>query len=116
MTNLLSSLFLKNELADHRSFEVVRQKNLLSALITARKKGNVIGIYSKSLGDGMFVTGIEAIFDQEEDPLIQLKTHDIMGSVLIRDMIALSEIKAICAFDMRYKEPQHLHAVSEQSH
>jgi hypothetical protein len=116
MTSLLSSLFLRNELADHRSFEVVRQKNLLNALVTARKRGNAIGIYSKSLGDGMFVTGIEAIFDQEDDPLIQLKTHDIMGTVLIRDMIALSEIKAICAFDMRYKEPHHLQSVSEQSH
>lgn len=61
----------------------------------------------------MFVTGIEAIFDQEDDPLIQLKTHDIMGSLLIRDMIALSEIKAICAFDMRFKDSHYFQTISE---
>src|SRR5688572_17842845 len=99
MTTLLTKLFRKNERAQQTTggLEFIRfKKNLINSLILAHKAGTAVGIYSNVLGDGMFVTGIEDIYDYEDDYIIHLKRYDVLGTILIRNTISLSEIKAVC--------------------
>src|SRR5687767_6658026 len=107
MTNILSRIFKKNEtLSFETDFDPLTfRKSLLKMLVKSHKKETIIGIYSDVLGDGMFVTGVEQIHENNGDHIIQLKRYDVIGTFLIRNTISLSEIKAVCLFDMRYKNP-----------
>ena len=81
------------------------KKSLLQALVESRKKGTAIGIYSPALGEGMFVTGVEDIYDDDSERIIVFKPYDLSGAILQRNTLSLSEIKAVCAFDMPYRNP-----------
>lgn len=88
------------------SFEIIKfKKSLLNALVESRKNGSAIGIYSSALGEGMFVTGVEDIYDDNRDYIVVLKPYDLSGTILQRNTLSLSEIKAACAFDMPYRNP-----------
>ena len=107
MTNLLAKIFGKEDTdSAKKNFEFIKfRKSLLNTLVNTHKKGTVVGIYSNVLGDGMFVTGIEDIYEYEGDYIVHLKRYDVIGTILMRETISLSEIKAICVFDMHYKNP-----------
>ena len=106
MVTLLNKIFKREEASPKSDFEFIKfRKSLLYNLAEAHKKGTIIGIYSNVLGDGMFVTGIEDIYEYEGDYVVHLKRYDVIGSILIRSTIALSEIKAVCVFDMPYRNP-----------
>ena len=112
MTNLISHL---NKIVFKRSetdtpppgtFEVVKfRKSLLKALGESRRRGTTIGIYSDVLGEGMFMTAVEDIYEDTNEIIIVLKRYDLSGSILQRNTLSLSEIRAVCAFDTQYKNP-----------
>jgi hypothetical protein len=117
MTNILNRLFKREEAPPKSDFEFIKfRKSLLNSLVEAHKKGTLIGIYSNVLGDGMFVTGVEDIYEYEGDHIVHLKRYDVLGSILIRNTIALSEIKAVCVFDMPYRNPTYSNAIKTSRH
>ena len=81
------------------------RKSLSKALSRSRKDGTVVGIYSDVLGEGMFVTAVDDIYSYDKEEIITLKPYDLSGVILKRTTIALSEIRAICVFDIPYKNP-----------
>lgn len=111
MTNFIAELnrivFKRSQPVSPRSnFEFIKfRKSLFSALSESRKNGNVVGIYAAALGEGMFVTGVEDIYNDHNEQIIVLKRYDLSGAILQRSTLSLTEIKAICVFDMPYKNP-----------
>ena len=111
MSNFIADLsrivFKKNETVTSSSnLEFVKfRKSLLNALTKSRKNGTVIGIYSPALGEGMFVTGVEDIYNDNNEQIIVLRQYDLSGAILQRNILSLGEIRAICAFDMPYRNP-----------
>ena len=111
MTNLISEIgkkvFGRNDaVITSGGIELIKtKKRLLSAVINCYKNQTLIGIFSPVLGEGMFVTGVHDIYDYNEEPIVMLKRYDICGELLIRETLALNEIKAICIFDNAYKHP-----------
>lgn len=111
MTNLISEIGKKvfgrrDAIPSSGGIELIKSKKmLLSALINCYKHQTLIGIFSPVLGEGMFVTGVHDIYDYNEEPIVMLKRYDISGELLIRETLALTEIRAICVFENAYKHP-----------
>lgn len=84
---------------------VKSRKSILRELIISKKSGNLIGIYSKALGEGMFLTGVEEIEPMSKDGIIVLNQNDISGKVLPRTRLDLDEIQMICPFNKPYRNP-----------
>ena len=86
--------------------EILRsKKNILQQLEICKEQGKLVGIFSRTLGEGLFVTGIEDIYKWEKEEIIVLKPYDIGGNILPRNYLSLSEIKAVCPFNCTYKNP-----------
>jgi hypothetical protein len=87
-------------------FRIIRtRKEILQELKASKEQGKIVGIYSSTLGDGMFVTGIEDVYEWEKDTIIVFKPHDLGGFILQRNYLSLSEVKGIYAFNCTYKHP-----------
>jgi hypothetical protein len=87
-------------------FRITRKrKGILQELRWSKEHGKAVGIYSSILGEGMFVTGIEDIYEWDKDTIIVLKPYDLGGLVLQRNYLSLSEIKGICPFNFIYRHP-----------
>ena len=79
--------------------------DILKALLNSRETGNAIGVYSTGLGGGMFITAVDEVYDDDNEQIIVLKRYDLSGLVLQRTNLFLSEIKAICPFEISYRNP-----------
>ena len=86
---------------------VTDQREVLKALLDSKDNGTAIGIKAKSLGDGMFVTGIEDILigDGAENTRIILKGYDFTGHVLETNAILLTDIDGVCSFASKFGNP-----------
>ena len=111
MTNFITELnrlvFKRTEpVSPPTNLEFIKfRKSLLYALTQSRKNGTVVGIYSPALGEGMFVTGVDDIYNDNNERIVVLKRYDLSGAILQRTTISLGEIRAICVFDMPYRNP-----------
>jgi len=111
MTNLIAEIsrkvFKRNDaVVSSGSIELIKaKKSQLNALLESYKNQTLIGVISPVLGEGMFVTGVHDIYDYDEKHIVMLKRYDISGELLIRETLALDEIKAVCVFDSAYKHP-----------
>lgn len=81
------------------------RKNVLNALVSSLKQGTIVGVYAEALGEGMFLTAVEEIIDEENDKIVGFKRYDASGHILPRTHFALSEIKAVCPLNARYVNP-----------
>jgi hypothetical protein len=79
--------------------------SIRDGLMRSKHSGTVIGIYSRALGEGMFITSVADIYPDNEEEIVVLKRYDLSGLILPRTDLSLSEIKAVCNFDMVYKNP-----------
>lgn len=86
---------------------VTDPREVLKALLDSKDNGTAIGIKSKALGDGMFVTGIENILlgDGAENTQIILKGYDFTGHVLETNAIPLTDIEGVCSFASKFGNP-----------
>jgi hypothetical protein len=78
---------------------------ILEELRTCKQQEKVVGIYAPVLGEGIFITGIEDVYDWEKETVVVLKPCDIMGNFLQRNYLSLSEIKSVCPFNCKYENP-----------
>lgn len=107
MATILSKLFSKNE-STARSSQAgftKSRKQMLNALIESRKNGTAIGIYSDVLGEGMFVTGVDDVYNDNNEQIVVLNQYELSGLILLRSTLSVGEIKGVCAFDMPYRSP-----------
>jgi hypothetical protein len=84
---------------------VKSKKSILRELVFAKQSGNLIGIYCSALGEGMFLTGVEAIEPAMKDEVIVFGQYDLSGKILLRTELALEEIQMVCPFNKPYRSP-----------
>jgi hypothetical protein len=99
------SIGASNENGDSPMTFVKSKKGILKELIASRDSGNLIGIYSKVLGDGMFLVGVNNIETDTSAEIIVFETYEQSGMILNRTRVSIDEIKLVCPFAKRYLNP-----------
>lgn len=107
MPNILAKLFSKTEsaIASSQTGFVKSRKQMLNALMESRKNGTAIGVYSDVLGEGMFVTGVDDVYNDSNEQVVVLSQYELSGLILQRSTLSVGEIKGVCVFDMPYTSP-----------
>jgi hypothetical protein len=96
----------KVESPDSGSLNFVKnRKAILKELMLSRDTGNLIGVYSRVLGEGMFLTGVDNIEDDHGTEVIIFETYDMSGQILNRTRVSVDEIKMVCPFNSAYINP-----------
>ena len=91
---------------DETNLAIIKaRKDILKELQYCKESGMTAGIFSSSLGDGMFVTGVEDIYKGEKEIVVVLKPYDVGGNILVRNYLAISEIKSVCPLPYTYRNP-----------
>lgn len=87
-------------------FSFVKDRTgILKALIKSQETGKLIGVYSRVLGDGMFLVGVDTIETDGPTKVIAFETYDLCGQILNRTRVTLEEIKMVCPFETAYVNP-----------
>jgi hypothetical protein len=81
---------------------VKTRKGMQKELVISKESGNAVGIYSKALGDGMFITVVEHM---HSDGIITFSRYDMSGAMLSRHELTLHEIQMVCPINQRYRYP-----------
>ena len=86
---------------------ITEPKSILHELINSRENGNVIGIWSPSLGTGLYMCAVENILDDEveHDKVIVLKENDLNGIPLPVHVLFLQDIEKVFPLKTLYKDP-----------
>jgi hypothetical protein len=110
MLNMLSkiqeSLLGKEEVKHKLSFTFIQEKEaILKELLSSLQRGTVIGVYSRALGEGLFLTGVDDIEQDGTRQMIVFETYDISGKPLPKTRISSDEIKMVCPFQIEYINP-----------
>lgn len=79
-----------------------KQKDILRTLQLCKKSGGIIGIYSETLGKGMFLVTVSQIVD---DRTVALRMLDSKGALSSKTLLGISEIASVCPFNQIYQEP-----------
>jgi hypothetical protein len=95
----------KNELTEHFPAFVKNRKAMLKELHDSQANGHLIGVYSRALGEGMFLTGVDNIESEAGREVIVFETYDMSGQILSRTRVSLDEIKMVCPFNTAYVNP-----------
>ena len=104
----------------NQAMKIISSKGaVLRALLDSKINRSVIGIHSRSLGAGMFLTCVsEILLSENQEPLIVLIGFDMAGYVLPKKGIRLSEIIRVMPFASRFESPflkNHLKLLPNQS-
>jgi hypothetical protein len=87
-------------------FDFVKtKKGILKELVISNISGNVVGVYSRALGEGMFLAGVEKIESGGKEEIVVFNRHDMSGHLLARTRVAVDEIHMVCPFNRSYVNP-----------
>jgi hypothetical protein len=87
-------------------FDIVRDKReIIKELDYCRKTGNLVGVYARSFGNGLFLVGVEEINYGIKAELVTFHSHDMSGFRLPQRSILLDDIDMIIPFNNRYVKP-----------
>jgi hypothetical protein len=81
------------------------KKAVLKELSLAKDSGLLIGVYSRALGEGMFIVGVSNIETDGPVEVAVFETYDQTGSILNRTRLSIDEIKMVFPFDKKYVNP-----------
>jgi hypothetical protein len=81
------------------------RKAMLRELLSSRDNGLLIGVYSRALGEGMFLVGISDIEMDGPTEVVVFETYDQSGTILGRTRLSIDEIKMVCPFHKKYSNP-----------
>jgi hypothetical protein len=88
------------------SFDFVKtRKGILKELVISKQSKNIVGVYCKVFGEGMFLTAVEGIEPTSKAEIIVFHQYDMTGNILPRTRIELDEIQMVCPFDKIYQNP-----------
>jgi hypothetical protein len=80
-------------------------EDMINALLQSKENGNVIGIISPALGNGLFMVAVEDIILEDPEPAVKLRSYDITGFFLDKNVLKLSEIRSVCPFQTIFHNP-----------
>ncbi|HYG02810.1 MAG TPA: hypothetical protein VD927_10220 [Chryseosolibacter sp.] len=75
------------------------KKQILRELQISKESGNIIGVYARAFGEGMFLTQVEYIDKCDSEEIIHFHRYDMSGHILSRCEIGISEIKMVFPFN-----------------
>jgi hypothetical protein len=81
------------------------RKEIFKALTESQDANSIIGIASKDLGPGMFMTSVKEIINDGDDQLIILNSYDITGYFLEKNKIKLGNISSVIPFKAVFTNP-----------
>ncbi|MBT1699547.1 hypothetical protein KK083_21795 [Fulvivirgaceae bacterium PWU4] len=91
---------------DYTPLDFVKtRKGILKELVLSKQSGKLIGVYSRVLGEGMFLTCVEAIQPHGKDEQIVFHRYDMSGKMLARTRISIDEIHMVCPFNKLFRSP-----------
>ena len=85
---------------------ITEPRSILHELINSRENGNVIGIWSPSLGTGLYMCAVENILDDdvEHDKVVILKEKDLNGIPLPVHVLFLQDIEKVFPLKTIYED------------
>lgn len=87
-------------------FDFIKSKKaILKQVIISKESGNLLGVYCRAFGEGMFLTGVEDIEDYEKEAIIVFNRYDMSGHILSRTRISIEEIQMVCPFSRSFVNP-----------
>ena len=84
---------------------VKNRKGILRELLISKESGNILGIYCRSLGEGMFLTVVEDIEVNRNGEYAVFGPYDLSGRKLSGNTIEIGEIQMVCPFNKPYRYP-----------
>ena len=89
-------------------FDFIQEpRDIFMALLDSKDRGTAIGIKSRILGKGMFVTSVDDILigDGDGNTQVILRGYDFTGHVLETNNILLADIEGVCRFTTKFGNP-----------
>ena len=87
-------------------FDFVKsRKGILKELVISKKSGNLLGVYSKVFGEGMFLTEVQQIEQTGKEEVVTFNRFDMSGCILSRTRVTIDEIQMVCPFNKSYRAP-----------
>jgi hypothetical protein len=95
----------KDSVPANTPFDFVKtKKGILRELVMSKESNSIIGVYCRALGEGMFLTAVEAIEKSlNEEDIINFHQYDMSGKTLARTKIRLNEIEMVCPFHKAFQ-------------
>lgn len=89
-------------------FDCVKtRKGILRELMISKESGNLIGLFSPALGEGMFLIVVQCIESRSPAEEIAFHKFDVRdGRTLSTGRLSVNDIKAICPF-INHKHAQY---------
>ena len=89
------------------SLNILKSKeDILRALLESKISKSVIGITSRSLGPGTYLTSVvELLIGANDDTTIVLKEYDITGYFFDRNALKIDEIDNVIPFKAPFQNP-----------
>lgn len=81
------------------------KQEIYHALLESEDNQSIIGISSRDLGPGMFMTSVKEIVDEGDEVLIVLNSFDVTGYFLEKNKISLSNISSVLPFKAVFSNP-----------
>lgn len=102
----------KDNVMDTRYFATSKYE-IVKELLRSAGNGNALGIWSSTLGNGMFLCFVKQVWrdEDEEDVVVILRDDELTGVELETHVLYLHEIERVCSFNSspdrikRSKEP-----------
>src|SRR5687768_3786763 len=80
--------------------------DVFKALLQSKKTKSIIGINSKSLGPGTYMTSVvELVTDQNDDTIVVLQSYDMTGYFFDTSALKLEEIESVIPFTALFENP-----------
>ena len=87
--------------------------SILSELTSSKIYQTCVGLSSKKLGTGMFITVVEQIIIDENSTTIVLKQYDATGYLLPTNKLELDDITSLFPFKSKFNNP-YLEHIKQQ--
>lgn len=84
---------------------ITARKEIFKALAESADNQCIIGIASKDLGPGMFMTSVKEILNDGDDVIIVLNSYDTTGYFLEKNRIPLKNITGVLPFKAVFTNP-----------
>lgn len=84
---------------------ITTRKEIYKALLESEDNQSIIGIASKDLGPGMFLTSVKEILNDDGDVVIVLSSYDTTGYFLEKNRVSLNSITGVIPFKTVFANP-----------
>jgi hypothetical protein len=106
MNFLSNTVFAFRDYLSAKGFSFIHSaEDILREILHSKENGNVIGIQAETLGNGIYVTGVEDVILDENETAIILKPYDMSGYIFPNKRVPLDKITLVCPLRSPVKNP-----------